>query len=82
MSGYNCVSNKRNDKGAGVALYVRNYVIYTRRNDLCNSDKDCYESVFIEMSNLKNSKLIIGCDYRPPGHDIRTFNNKFELLIQ
>ena len=72
------MSNKRNDKCGGVAPYIRNDVIYTHRNDLCTSDKDCYESVFIEISNLKNSKVIIGCVYRPPGHDKCTFNDKFE----
>ena len=44
--------------------------------------KIAHESVFIEISNLKNSKLIIGHVYRPPGHDIHTFNDKFEILIQ
>ena len=76
------MSNQRNDKGGWVALYVRNDVIYTRENDIFYSDKDCYESVFMKISNLKNSKLIIGCVYRARGHGIRTFNSKFETLTQ
>ena len=81
MSRDHFVCNKRNDKGGDVALYVRNDVTYHRWNDLRNSDKSA-ESVFIEISQLKNSKLIIGCVYIPPGHDIRTFDDKVELVIQ
>ena len=69
-------------KGGAVAQYARNDVIYSRRNDFCNYDKDCYESVLIQISKLYNSKLNIGCVYRPPGHDICTLNDIFELLIQ
>ena len=77
MSGYNIASNKRNDKGGGVALHVRNDVIYTCRNDRCNSDKDCYESVFIEISNIKTLNLLSVMFIGHQAMIIRTFNDKF-----
>ena len=76
-----CLLNVIKKDGA-VAQYVRNDFIYTHRNDFCNSDKDCYESVLIQIYKLYNSKLNIGCVYRPLGHEICTLNDKFEILIQ
>ena len=82
ISWYNFVSNNRNDRGSGVALYVRSNMSYMRREDLCKTDRECYESVFIEISNVKKCKIIVGYIYRPPGQDVRKFNDQFEVLIQ
>ena len=41
--------------------------------------------VCIEILNSRKRKLIIGCIYRPPGHDINminVFNDQFERLLQ
>ena len=57
---------------------------YLERPDLAIYDNDI-ESVFIEISkdNLHSGKnIIVGVLYRPPGNDIRTFNEKLELILQ
>ena len=38
--------------------------------------------MFIEILNSRERKLIIGCIYRPPGHDINVFNDQSERLFQ
>ena len=81
ISGYTFVTSKINDRDGGVALYVRSNISYIRREDLCKTDRECYESVFNEIINVKKCKIIVGCIYRPPGQDVRKFNDQCEVLI-
>nr|XP_054755525.1 uncharacterized protein LOC129261488 [Lytechinus pictus] len=72
-----CRSNK---KGGGVACYVREGLDYKLRNDLSTANT-YYESVFIELNNA-NKKSIVGCVYRAPGNDIRSFTDDFDQEMQ
>ena len=72
-----CRSNK---KGGGVACYVREGLDYKLRNDLSTANAS-YESVFIEIS-IANTKSIVGCVYRAPGNDIRSFIDGFDHEMQ
>ena len=56
---------------------------YIERPDLALYDNDI-ESVFIEINKDKlhlEKNIIIGVLYRPPGNDIRTFNEKLESIL-
>ena len=80
--GYSCVSIPRSCRGGGVALFIKDTIIFKCRHDLSNINDNSFESVFIEILNSRKRKLIIGCIYRPPGRDINVFNDQFERLLQ
>ena len=50
------------------------------KNALGVVDKSC-ECVFIEIHNAKKQQMIIGELYRPPNHDVDTFNVSFNTLL-
>ena len=84
LQGYNFVEQHRSSLGGGVALCVMKHLNYIERPDLALYDNDI-ESVFIEVNKDKlhlEKNIIIGVLYRPPGNDIRTFNEKLESILQ
>ena len=63
---------------AGETLtYVANHLAYNRRTDLQIYKKRDLESTFIEISNPKESNVIIGCIYRHPNVDLNEFNSDY-----
>ena len=84
LQGYNFVEQHRSSLGGGVALCVMKHFNYIERPDLALYDNDI-ESIFIEVNKDKlhlEKNIIIGVLYRPPGNDIRTFNEKLESILQ
>lgn len=66
-------------KGGGVSLLINDNIQYEIIPKFTASN-EIYESIFIEIK-CSNSNIIVGCIYRPPGNNISTFNEKFELLL-
>ena len=56
---------KTNKRGGGVLMYVRNYLTYKIRNDLCISDGD-REILTIELLTKSMKNIIVSCCYKPP----------------
>ena len=56
-------------KGSGVALYIKEDLIFTRLDDLCICTENL-ESIFITISNLDKPQTV-GVLYRPPGGKTR-----------
>jgi exonuclease III len=72
MEGF-CRQNKR---GGGVALYIRDDIVYKTRNDISVNNSDI-ESCFIELVNNHNSNVVIGVVYKSPSAPL---NNFIELI--
>ena len=69
---YEFVGNCRREKrGGGVGLYIRDTIRFKRRIDL-DIFCDCVESIFIEVFT-KNKKCIIAVIYRPPNQSCQDF---------
>ena len=84
MNGYNTVERHRTKTGGGVALFIRDDLNFSKRNDLAQFDEDI-ESVYIEIGKdqLHTSRdIIIGVIYWPPNRDIAAFNYKLCIAIE
>lgn len=72
------VNNYRNNKkGGGVAVCIKDSLLYKRREDLDKSNEDI-ECVFIELDKgifTYKRNVIIGVVYRPPDKDINVFTS-------
>ena len=84
LCGYKVIGHHRvNRAGGGVAVCVQDHVCFKERPDLTYFSEDC-ESVFIEVEKghqQQNSNVIIGVIYRPPNHDISSFNDKMNSIV-
>ena len=67
IDGYNFVHNHRSDRtGGGVGHYLTSKLVYKTRNDLKLLDRQCAESLFIEICRPKEKSVIVGIIYRHP----------------
>ena len=55
--------NRKNGKGGGVGIYLRNSLKWNRRQDLENEH---VENIWIEINIPKSSNILLGVYYRPP----------------
>ena len=65
-------NGRKNRKGSGVGLYIKDDKNYKVRKDLGIHNEDIMESLFIEIINEKN-KIIAGIIYRAPDSDVKCF---------
>ena len=68
---------RSNRGGGGVSLYIKGFLEYTIRNELCFQNKTL-EALFIEMNKdqfKKKQNIVVGVIYRPPDTDIKEFND-------
>ena len=79
LQGYNFVEQHRSSLCGGVALCVMKHLNYLERPDLPLYDNDI-ASVFIEVN--KDKLHLHWRLYRPPGNDIRKFNEKLVSILQ
>ena len=78
INGYKIEREDRNNRGGGVAIYVKSSINYARRKDI---PLDALELVCIEIKPVKASPFIIIAWYRPPSDPILTFD-KLEKVLQ
>ena len=70
MPGYSCVRWDRQRKaGGGVAIYCRDSINFTVREDLNNAN----EAVWIQVNRKNCIPFVVGCIYRPPDQPINNF---------
>ena len=75
IAGFTFVGNNRkNKRGGGVGMYVRNELKYKLRSDINSSNENC-ELIAIEIVNEHAKNVVIITVYRPPGTDIEIFNH-------
>ena len=65
--------------GGGVSILIKESLKYIVRNDLTLFN-DTIESLFIEVVSL-HKRVIIAVIYRPPGTDIRDFNDSLTEVL-
>jgi len=70
-------SRKHNNYG-GVGLYILNNIDFKVRPDLTFDVIRLFDSVFIE---LKQSKIVVGCIYKPPDSNVAEYTYVFDNLL-
>ena len=61
---YRCDRKER--IGGGVAIWVRDSIVSRERGDM-KEGINVEDSVWIEIRDFKNSKILVGCFYKAPG---------------
>ena len=68
LKNYDIVRQDRKEKsGGGVAFYIHEHLQYKVRNDISSEGS---ETLFIEIENAKEKKIIVGLFYRPPNSNV------------
>ena len=66
-------------KGSGVALYMKDDLIFSRRDDICQCT-DNLEALFVTITNLEKPQTV-GVLYRPPGGNDKEAIKEFDCLM-
>ena len=80
---YNMIyTNRRNKRGGGVVLYVRNDISFIKRVEFCSTIDNILESVTIEIVPETDKNILFSCVYRAPGSDLKTFADYIECFLK
>ena len=71
---------RQNKRGGGVALYIKQDLGYSIRNDLSVNDSEI-ESCFIELVNTHRVNVIIGIVYKPPCASCENFTDQVNKIL-
>ena len=81
LNGYKLESNNRKQKkGGGVCIYVRDTYKYVRRNDLEIFLEGRLESCIVEIVCPKKNVILCSL-YRPPSGSLLEFNRQYKQLL-
>ena len=72
--------NRKYCRGGGVAIFVHESLCYTKRNDLC-INCEAIENLSIEIRHNDSKNKIFNIVYRPPGGDLKVFENYFQSIL-
>ena len=74
MIGYEFIHKNRSGRsGGGVRLYLSNNFNFKMHDDLCGSDADVMQSLFIEIVRSNGKNIVVGVIYRPPNTNVDAF---------
>ena len=73
-------SCRQTKRGGGVALYIKQDIVYKIRNDL-KINNHVMESYFIEIVNIHKPNVIIGIVYKPPCSSCSDFIEHFDKIL-
>jgi len=59
------INTRVNARGGGVGIYVKKDIVFTVLNQYSVFSERIFESLFIEITNDSNLKIVIGSVYRP-----------------
>ena len=78
VKGFSLVSASRRGRiGGGVALLIREGLVYRERGDLSMFLEGVFESTFVEIVRGEGQgNIIVGVVYRPPGGEMGQFNSR------
>src|SRR6218665_1404699 len=68
-------------QGGGVGFLIRSDVDLYTFNEVPGSSDDTFESLFIKLPQIKNTDIILGAMYRPPGNSIPDFLKDFNNTL-
>ena len=71
---------RKNRKGGGIAIFIRNSLLYKIRDDL-SINCDDIESLSIEIVNDHTKNFIINVVYRPPDGDLSISETFFRKIL-
>ncbi|MEM6812728.1 MAG: endonuclease/exonuclease/phosphatase family protein, partial [Pseudomonadota bacterium] len=69
--------NRKNGKGGGVGIYLRNNLKWNRRQDL---ESEHVENIWIEINIPKSANILPGVYYRPPNTS-KFFSKDFDNIL-
>src|SRR6218665_1213681 len=82
IPGYNTVSKPgKGRQGGGVALLIREDIIFNQLEVDTLQLHNSYEGVFLVVPQLKGPDTVLGSVYRPPGGSITEFNEELTVLL-
>ena len=70
--------NRKYRRGGGVAIFVDEYLCYTKRHNLCIIC-EAIKSLLISNNDVKN--IIFNIVYRPPDGDLEVCENYFQSIL-
>jgi len=59
------INTRKNARGGGVGIFVKNDIVYKVLSQYSIFQERIFESLFIEITNDSNQKIVIGSVYRP-----------------
>ena len=68
------------ERGGGISLFIRENIIFKKRNDLCRM-LPYLELLFVEI-DLNNKKYLIGVAYRIPNTNVELFIDEINSIIE
>ena len=77
LPNYNIEHSPTDGLNGGALPYIKEDIIYKKRNDLKVLKSKMLESIFIEIVNPNTKNLIVGCMYHQPCTELSEFNNDF-----
>ena len=84
LNGYVKIKGCRKERrGGGVSLYIRDEISFATRNDLGYFDSEM-ESIFMEIDKdifRTNSNIVIGLIYRMPDSSVDVFNERISDIL-
>ena len=81
IPGFTHVSNyRKNKKGGGVTILIRDGISYRRRTDLDVFDEGLTESIFIEVRSKNGKQIIFGSLYKPQNDGIDQFSEHLSSI--
>ena len=82
LEGYSLHSQPTKSSYLGVALYVNEKLDYFCRNDLGLSEKNLFETIWVEIKQKKSKNILCCCAYRHPDTDVDEFKDHLEKIFQ
>ena len=80
IAGYRLIShNRKANRGGGVAIFIKNSIIFKHRPDLEYHIENEFESIFIE-AQIENNNIIVGEIYRIPNTSETESIKRFDII--
>ena len=81
IPGYSCVMKPHANRiGGGVAIYVKDILSYSVRNDINLINCDNVDFAFVQLI-VGECNFTVGVIYRPPDQDLTLFNIAYSKLL-
>ncbi len=82
IPGYRFIHRSRKiGQRGGVGFLIKSDIDFYYLKDVPESTDDTFESLFIKLPQAKNTDIILGAIYRPPGNSIPDFQKDFNSTL-